>query len=198
MSRIVDITDLVDDSSDADSDDDIIGHNSGMGGLHSNGLGMGSMKVRTKMESGGGLSSFRNKKSRGYGPGGAVSSLMCRQVVILVALVGVIIGASVAIGFAVLRTSPDDAIPSVGANVASSSGGQDLLMIAERIVTSCSETKLNEDMTECQQLCHANMCCFESGEYNCENDESKNCAAHAGCEALVDGGVVGGSETDEE
>ena len=76
---------------------------------------------------------------------------------------------------------------------------QQLLEIAERVITACSEDKLNEDMKECQSLCHSRMCCFEESgsDYSCQLDTSKNCAVYAGCEALVEGILVGGAEEDE-
>ena len=75
----------------------------------------------------------------------------------------------------------------------------ELLEIAERVITACSEDKLNEDMKECQSLCHSRMCCFEESgsDYSCQLDTSKNCAVYAGCEALVEDILVGGAEEDE-
>ena len=55
---------------------------------------------------------------------------------------------------------------------------------------ACSERSLNEDMSACQKLCHGNLCCFDEGEYSCKDDESKDCAVFAGCEALIEGVVV--------
>lgn len=167
MSRIVDITDLVD---DADSDDDeVVGHNSGLGG------------VTRGAKSGG--------PARSYGPGGVGGwNLMIRQALILVALVGIIVAASLAIGFAV----PSSAGGSVAGNE------QELLETAERVVIACSESSLNDDMRACQKICTRNMCCFETGKYSCKDDEKKMCAAYAGCEALVQGIPMGGADEDEE
>ncbi|KAL7437319.1 hypothetical protein ACHAXM_005710 [Skeletonema potamos] len=170
MSRIVDITDLVD---EADSDDDeVIGHNSGIGGV-------------TGAKAGG--------PTRSYGPGGVGGgNFMFRQALILVALVGIIVAASLAIGFAV----PPSAFTLGGGSVAGNE--QELFETAERVVMACSESALNEDMKACQKICKRNMCCFETGKYSCKDDEKKMCAAYAGCEALVEGIPMGGADEDEE
>lgn len=164
MSRIVDITDLVD---EGDSDDEeVIGHSSGLGGV-------------TREKSGG--------PGRSYGPGGG-GAIMFRQALILIALVGIIVAASLAIGFAV----PSSSSKSVEGNE------QALFETAERVVLACSESALNEDMKACQKICKKNMCCFETGKYSCKDNEKKMCAAYAGCEALVDGVLLGGAEENEE
>jgi hypothetical protein len=170
MSRIVDITDLVD---EADSDDDeVIGHNSGIGGV---------------------AGAKSNGPTRSYGPGGVGGgNFMIRQALILVALVGIIAAASLAIGFAV----PPSAFTLGGGSVEGNE--QELFETAERVVMACSESALNEDMKACQKICKRNMCCFETGKYSCKDDEKKMCAAYAGCEALVEGIPMGGAEEDEE
>lgn len=174
LKRITDITDLVDDSSGDDSDDDIVG---------------------SDIENG------RNRNKRLSIAGSASSALWCRQVIILVGLAGIIVAASVAIGYAVLNAELMNQAPYSVAD--GSTGGnadvpqQQMLEIAERVVTACSENKLDEDMTQCQHLCSKNMCCFESGEYSCENDESKDCAVYAGCEALVLGVPMEAAEENE-
>mmetsp|Transcript_30906 Transcript_30906/g.52395 ORF Transcript_30906/g.52395 Transcript_30906/m.52395 type:complete len:231 (-) Transcript_30906:424-1116(-) len=165
MSRIVDITDLVD---EADSDDEeVIGHSSGIGGV-------------TRKNSGG---------QRSYGPGG---SFIARQALILLALVAIIVAASLAIGFAV----PSSALSSGGGSAEGNE--QALFETAERVIIACSESALNEDMKACQKICKRNMCCFETGTYSCKTDEKKMCAAYAGCEALVEGIPTGAAEEDEE
>ena len=63
--------------------------------------------------------------------------------------------------------------------------GQSLLETAEQVVTACSEVSLSVDMTECQELCHGKLCCFDTGEFSCVEDDTKNCAAYVGCEALI-------------
>ena len=73
---------------------------------------------------------------------------------------------------------------------------QQMLEMAERVIIACSENRLDEDLAECQNLCHSKMCCFESGDYSCESDESKECAVYAGCEALVEG--IPFEDVDEE
>lgn len=78
---------------------------------------------------------------------------------------------------------------------------QTLLMTAERVIIACSPLKLDEDISECQSLCHASMCCFEfekGNPYNCEDDESKMCGVYAGCEALLEGVVEDGLDEEED
>jgi len=110
----------------------------------------------------------------------------CRFVLIAVATIGIIVGASVAgiAGMASLN----------GASVTSSSDSesinntddqQRLLEIAEEVVSACSENKLNEDLSDCQQLCREYMCCFEDEEYSCKDDGDKDCPVYAGCRALI-------------
>eukprot|EP00804_Cyclotella_cryptica_P003905 CCRYP_016100-RA/>CCRYP_016100-RA protein AED:0.31 eAED:0.31 QI:141/1/1/1/1/1/2/149/244 len=181
MSRIVDITDLVDDASESSDDEDIIGHSSEGGAF-------------TVLTKNGSQSNLTNPK-KVYGPGGAGCSLVTQQFLILFALLSVIIGACVAIGYAVIDAKgmfPNPSIESDG------NQQQHLLKTAERIVTACSEGRLNEDMSDCQKLCHSSMCCFDSGEYNCKEDESKACAVFAGCEALIDGAMLYEDELGEE
>lgn len=180
MSKVLDITDLVDDASDSSDDEDIIGHSSEGGAF--------SMLTKT------GSDSNITRSNRAYGPGGAGSSLLVKQVLILLMLLGIIVGACVALGYAVLGAQ--EISPHVGQNA--HLGNQDLLETAERVITVCSEDHLNEDMSECQNLCHDRMCCFDSGKYNCEKDESKACAVFAGCEALVDGALLYEDELNEE
>mmetsp|Transcript_23625 Transcript_23625/g.51157 ORF Transcript_23625/g.51157 Transcript_23625/m.51157 type:complete len:235 (+) Transcript_23625:139-843(+) len=175
MTRITDITDLVDDTSGSDSDDDVVGSN-----LENGIIG-------------------RNRRLADLGSSG--SALWCRQFILLVALVGIIVGASVAIGYAVLNADPNKSPYSVAEGPQGGNAEvpqQQLLEIAERVVTACDKNRLNEDMKECQQLCHLNMCCFESGQYSCEDDKTKDCAVYAGCQALVVGIPMGAAEEDEE
>ncbi|KAL7542482.1 hypothetical protein ACHAXR_013132 [Thalassiosira sp. AJA248-18] len=180
MSRIVDITDLVDESSDGDSDDEM-GHTPRPSNVSS---------ITENINNG----QFNKKKRHQYGPGG----MGCRQVVILVSLVAIIAAASVAIGYAVMNVSPTTNPYRNGEQQPQQQ--QQLLEIAERVITACSESHLDRDMSECQELCFesGHMCCFESGEYSCENDEGKACAVYAGCEALVEGIPFDGADEDEE
>lgn len=158
--------------------EDIIGHSSEGG----------AFAVLTKSGSHSNVTSQKNH----YGPGGVgmTGPLVAKQVLILLTLLGVIVGACVAIGYAVLGAR--EVLPAVGEN------NEELLQTAERVITACSELQLNEDMSECQNLCHARMCCFDSGKYNCEKDQNKACAVFAGCEALVDGALLYEDELDEE
>lgn len=180
VSKVVDITDLVDDDSDASDDEDIIGHSS-QGG---------TLSVLTKS----GSHSNVTSATKQYGPGGSGPlPLVAKQVLFLLALLGVIIGACVAIGYAVLGSREAIVSPLSG------EGNNELLLqTAERVITACAELQLNQDMTECQNLCHSKMCCFDSGKYSCEKDENKACAVFAGCEALVDGALLYEDELDQD
>lgn len=177
MSRIVDINDLVDeDESDDDDDDKIVSS---------------SMPTITGAQS--------KKKKVG-------SALLYRQVLMIVALVGIIAAASVAIGYAVIRSdSPDQWMPSMRGGDASlqvendnPQEQQQLLEIAERVITACAESRLDQNMSECQQLCHGRECCFEDENYTCEDDEKKNCGVYAGCANLMNGAPLGAEEKDEK
>eukprot|EP00579_Thalassiosira_antarctica_P023239 CAMPEP_0201988266 /NCGR_PEP_ID=MMETSP0904-20121228/92237_1 /ASSEMBLY_ACC=CAM_ASM_000553 /TAXON_ID=420261 /ORGANISM="Thalassiosira antarctica, Strain CCMP982" /LENGTH=312 /DNA_ID=CAMNT_0048542427 /DNA_START=100 /DNA_END=1035 /DNA_ORIENTATION=- len=132
------------------------------------------------------LKSGKQQKQTKYGPGGVRSSHLCRQTITILSLVGIIVAASLAIGYAVINVDPSN-FPYFAASDNGIPEQQELLEIAERVITACSEKELNGDRSECQQLCHLKLCCFESGEYSCEEDESKDCAVYAGCKALVEG-----------
>jgi len=190
MSRIVDITDLVDDSDDdADSDveDDVI--------RHAKNQKRKSKKTRQKFK--------KQNPSFSY-----KSPLDCRQVLILTALVGIIVAASVAIGYAVLNSDNPSSSSTNGGSTGgvpptrlgegqegvarqqqAGDGQQELLEIAETVIEACSEANLDEDMSECQSLCHASMCCFdeEGSEYGCEDEDDVDCAVYGGCQALLVG-----------
>jgi len=75
---------------------------------------------------------------------------------------------------------------------------QQLLETAERVVMACSESKLNDNSSECQKLCKSKLCCFDEGDYGCQDDASKDCAVYAACEALVEGLAVGAADENEE
>lgn len=120
----------------------------------------------------------------------------------LVAAIGTIFGASVTLGYITLFVGPGHiGLMLRGAYMESNSveegsyyhtageaasNQQRLLELAERIVTACSETSLNLNDAECQNLCKPGICCFGSGEgvQSCENDIEKNCAVYGGCDAL--------------
>mmetsp|Transcript_4088 Transcript_4088/g.9261 ORF Transcript_4088/g.9261 Transcript_4088/m.9261 type:complete len:195 (-) Transcript_4088:176-760(-) len=119
----------------------------------------------------------------------------CRQAIVIVSLAGIILAASLAIGYAVVNYDPSERPYAV---VEHGISEQSLLEIAERVVTVCSESRLDKNMSKCQKLCKKNMCCFESGEYSCEDDERKTCAAYAGCKALIEGIPSNAEEEDEE
>ena len=127
MSRIVDITDLVDEADRDDDEEEVIGHSSGLGGVK-------------KPKSDG---------SRQYGPGGSGGGkFMIRQALILMALVGIIVAASLAIGFAV-----PSSFSSGGAGGDVVGNEQQLFETAERVVMACSESALDESMKACQKIC---------------------------------------------
>ena len=118
-----------------------------------------------------------------------------RQALVIMASVGIIIGASACIGALVMIGQPTDQNYSQSM---SQEVEQERLEIAQRIVLACSEQGLSEDMSACQKLCHSKLCCFENDEYSCKDDESKECAVYAGCDALVDGIPLGAAEEDEQ
>eukprot|EP00584_Thalassiosira_punctigera_P016641 CAMPEP_0172554800 /NCGR_PEP_ID=MMETSP1067-20121228/56520_1 /TAXON_ID=265564 ORGANISM="Thalassiosira punctigera, Strain Tpunct2005C2" /NCGR_SAMPLE_ID=MMETSP1067 /ASSEMBLY_ACC=CAM_ASM_000444 /LENGTH=239 /DNA_ID=CAMNT_0013343241 /DNA_START=72 /DNA_END=791 /DNA_ORIENTATION=- len=178
MNRITDITDLVDDSSSDSDDDTIVGKRVGK-------------KSAT---------AAKQKDGEGHRP----PMPLCRQAVVLLSLIAVI----AAFGFGMFgivnavissepRNKPSNRSAERGEKVAGLEQ-QELLKIAQRVVTACSEEKLDLDMSECQKLCHSSMCCFDGGDYSCEEDESKDCAVYAGCEALVQGVPLDGADEDEE
>ena len=200
LTRVTDITDLVLDDSSVDiedSDDNNVAERKNNNS---------SLEVTT-----GSSSDIENgRHSKGGRDGSYSSSLLCRQTIVLIALVGVIIGASLAIFYAVNNTqdynshtqSPYLIIPSSssGNDIDSNEQEQELLEIAERVIVACGTNKLDEDMKECQNLCRSRMCCFEESgsDYSCELDTSKDCAVYAGCEALVEGIPIGAVGEDEE
>ena len=118
-----------------------------------------------------------------------------RQALVIMASVGIIIGASACIGALVMIGQHTDQNYSQSM---SQEVEQERLEIAQRIVLACSEQGLSEDMSACQKLCHSKLCCFENDEYSCKDDESKECAVYAGCDALVDGIPLGAAEEDEQ
>jgi hypothetical protein len=222
MSRIVDITDLVDDSSSDGSDGDcggVVGHSSGLGA------------VGGRPAPGGGRDpgappppSSRIPRGGGGGrrapyappPAGAAARVGCRQALILSSLVAIIAGASIAIGYAVVGSPPPSSSSSSSSSSSASgnmayldSGGdgrggeQKLLEIAERVVVACSESALDADMSDCRALCRESMCCFQEDDdgdakYSCADDGSRNCAVYAGCSNLMDGVPLGAAEEGEE
>ena len=190
INRIIDNTDLVDDST-SDSDDDAIAAEYPASRRNS----AGSLEVMGGADVENGKRWLHNwseiNPEKGMG-----SSLCFRQVLVITAMVAIIAVSSWAIGYAVMNPNAQSYSPVV---VGGEEGGeQHLLEVAERVITACSESKLNEDISECQKLCHSRLCCFESDEYSCEDDESKECAVYAGCEALVEGIPLGAAEEDEQ
>lgn len=191
MIRITDINDLVDSSEESDDDDSIVGKNASSVAAGSD-IEMSVRRVRRQ--------NIWCHSQRKAGP-----SPWCRQAIILVSLIGIIAAASMSIGWIVVYGGSSRKTYSIieggdGAAARSSpqQQQQQLLEIAERVVLACSESALDEDMSGCQKLCHSSMCCFEEGEYSCEDDESKDCAVYAGCEALIEGIMYDAAEEDEE
>jgi len=113
-------------------------------------------------------------------------------------IIAIISAASLAIALAVTNSEHERKPYSPSQLSVDNDEQQNLLEVAEHINLACSEHRLNEDMTECQRLCHTSLCCFDSGDYSCEDDTAKDCAVYAGCEALVDGVPIDGVEEDEE
>ena len=198
MNRIADITDLDISTYSSDSDDDVIfpGHR----------VGVRTADVENCSSSSSKNSNNNNNNNNKYGPSSSPSSAVdtstpiIRKTAVIISLVGIIIGASAAIGYTVINSATTVSLLSA----ASGSGGgsessrqQRLLEIAERVTTACDENKLNEDMSECQNLCNGRLCCFEKDEYGCQADAGKDCPVYAGCEALVEGVPVGAEDEDE-
>ena len=176
MSRIVDITDLVDDSSDDDENESaIVGHSTSIGGLQ---ISAGRRLSRSNSNSGHHRSGGFNLHSFGS-----------------LALVTIlIIGSALLIGNTIMNNNQ----PSIQSSaLVATSDGEELLMTAERIVLACSDHALTTDRSECQNLCNGRMCCFETDDYSCDNDDSKDCPVYAGCKALLEGVVVDGAEEED-
>jgi hypothetical protein len=216
MSRIVDINDLVDDSSGDDSDDDggIIGHSVGIGSVIG-GVGRSSRSKSSssgpgKLDPSSSNDGNDGRSMKGTGPN-APGGVSLGQALILSSLVAIIAAASVAIGYAVVGPSPpalsststgydDDSSGLSRAYMGAEGGGeQKLLEIAERVVVACSEENLDSDMSDCRALCRDRACCFDDDvDRSCADDERWNCAAYAGCANILDGVPIGGEDEDEE
>ena len=156
MSRIVDITDLVDDSDD-DDDDNIIGSSSSM--PHTMHIGTAGSKRSSSSSSKKGLVGL----------------------IILAAIVCV-----VGFGYVNNQRSSSSTVSSAYLLVDDEDGQQEKLETAERVITACGQDNggINK---ECQTLCKSKLCCFETDDYGCQADDSKDCATYAGCIALVEG-----------
>mmetsp|Transcript_34374 Transcript_34374/g.63366 ORF Transcript_34374/g.63366 Transcript_34374/m.63366 type:complete len:156 (+) Transcript_34374:124-591(+) len=123
-------------------------------------------------------------------PGGANSKVkyvkvLCRRALIIIVSCAVIVGAAVGVSV-LLNHGAMEAYEEYDTTLSDQSDQQRLLDIAEQVVLACSEDKLNEDLSGCQDICRGHMCCFEEDEYSCEDDEDKNCAVYGACEALVE------------
>jgi len=186
MNHTADVVDdiLEDDNSDTTDNDENIA---------TNGRRLTMELSGSDLENGRRINGRHHKKLK-YGPGGLGGrSLIFRQTVIIFAIIGIIVAASVAIGYAVIGGDPGN-MPSVDDGIPD----QLLLETAERVVTACSENILDVDRSVCQELCYSKLCCFQSGDYSCEEDISKDCAVYAGCEALVEGIPVEAPDEDEK
>ena len=171
MSRIVDITDLVDDEDDSSSDDEapgVVGRGRKKSSMPRNHIG--TMDLTSSLSSGG---VGHNKRG-----------LIFLSIVMILSIMGlslVVYGSSSpTINSEYLMINEDEE--------------QSKLELAERVVTACSS---GGGSNECKQLCHSKTCCFEEGDYGCQNDVSKDCVVYAGCEALVNGMLVDGADEDE-
>lgn len=199
IDRIVNnIDDLIEDSSSSNSDSDSECCNAKVSsGSDIENKGRQSKKKNQK-----------KKQAKKYGPGenDITPKIYCRQILVITALVAIIVAASLAIGYVIMNAEDPTANTKLYSAAEINHGSQPqkqqqqqqhLLEMAERVIRACSESKLNERITDCQQLCRSRMCCFHDeggGEYSssCEEDESKECAVYAGCEALL-GGIATGS-----
>lgn len=169
MSRIVDITDLVDDSDDADSDFE---------------------------GDSGNISAMNVKKRRSSTQGGYKSPLLCRQALMLAALTAIIVGASLAVGYAVLSAPQEEAPTSMGGGGTQGSRqqmeqfGQVLLEAAEEVTEACSESDMGllADIESCKELCEDKMCCFE-GVGGCAEEGDMECAVYGACVVLTEGSM---------
>lgn len=163
MSRIVDITDLVDDSDSEEIDDEY------------------NVEMASKDISSSNDLDHKNGQSRKFRRGLTIA-------VLFVAIVAGVVG----ISFSVLAGKN-----RIVSTSASEPSDRELLLIAERVVVACSEDQLNNSLTDCQNVCHNMMCCFAKDENNCANDPTKFCAAHAGCEALMNDIPESGDSTSD-
>ena len=102
------------------------------------------------------------------------------------------------IGYVVTNNNKPTINSSALLMVPNNNDEQQLLETAERVVIACSESKLDDNLSEYQKLCKSKLCCFENGDYGCQDDASKDCAVYAACEALVEGLLVDAAEEDEE
>ena len=139
-----------------------------------------------------------NNSSNQYGPARKGTSLVCRQIVFAISVVAIIFGAGLMIGYVITNNDKPTINSSALLTVPNNNDEQQLLETAERVVMACSESKLDNNLSECQKLCKSKLCCFDEGEYGCQDDVSKDCAVYAACEALVEGIVVGAAEENEE
>ena len=108
----------------------------------------------------------------------------CRKLLVVALAVGIILGSSVGIGLLVtggdLRAHRSAALDLQEAQ--DRQEAQRLLELAESIVVACSDPTNDE----CPALCDANMCCINHGD-PCGDGIKRECAAYAGCRALLDG-----------
>lgn len=175
MSRIVDITDLVDDSSDDENESAIVGHSTSIGGLQ--------ISARRRLS--------RSNSSSNINRSGGFNLHSFGSLALVTIL---IIGSALLIGNTIMNNNQ----PSIQSSaLVATSDGEELLMTAERIVLACSDHALTTDRSECQNLCNGRMCCFETDDYSCDNDDSKDCPVYAGCKALLEGVVVDGAEEED-
>mmetsp|Transcript_19936 Transcript_19936/g.41187 ORF Transcript_19936/g.41187 Transcript_19936/m.41187 type:complete len:1004 (-) Transcript_19936:240-3251(-) len=128
-------------------------------------------------------------------------------IILLILVVVICVSAILVVGFAVInggdlrRSAITSSNPGLKGSISLNSPTelQLLLETSEKVVTVCSADNLNKDMTECFNLCHTKICCFEdkNGPYNCEDDTSKLCGVYAGCEALTKGMAIMTGSTEE-
>lgn len=125
-----------------------------------------------------------DNRSRGQGRAGFIAFIA-----------GMILAASVAICIVVVdpRKNPFMAsrnIPAARMQLRQTAPAEQQFITSREVISACSESKLDEDMSDCRRLCRDHLCCFEEGRHGCAADEGKDCAVYAACEALVKVGAL--------
>ena len=141
-------------------------------------------------------SSFSSKNSKGNNEQG----VCLQQTMVIMATLGITLGASFGIGTIAMQSRNNNALSSspqeeqrinAAATVLASNPSpeeiqaeQRLLEIAESVNAACSDSYLIIDSKACQELCDGRECCLEEEEEDsqdyCGNDESMKCPAYVG------------------
>ena len=144
---------------------------------------------------------YGHSSSRGIVSARDLSGTRCRQVIVVIGIVAVIVCTSALIGVAITEHKLGDPLGATTTYIdgaPTGDNGQMWLEKAERVMTVCSEEKLDEDRSDCQSLCRRAMCCFEDpdSEYSCQDDPAHECAVFFGCEALMEPPAYIGTSND--